>query len=98
MDFPEYFRKVKKIQKGIGNTRKFLKILESPRKFNIIFSVLNIIIVMINSQQVLSNLEKPSIITDPEFWADNDRKIEARFAQRKARLRDFCENTFRQSS
>ena len=32
------------------------------------------------------------IITDSEFWAENDRKIARRFALRKARLREFCDN------
>ena len=38
------------------------------------------------------------IITDPEFWAENDRKIEERMKLRKERLRHFCENVYRNVS
>ena len=38
------------------------------------------------------------IITDPEFWAENDRKIEERMKLRKERLRHFCENVYRNIS
>lgn len=37
-------------------------------------------------------------LSDPEFWKENDRKIAARFAKRKQRLRDFCENYYRNIS
>ena len=51
-----------------------------------------------SDDDVDNNVAQPEIITDPEFWAENDRKIARRFALRKARLRDFCDNYYRNVS